>query len=142
MKFWDASALTPLVLADVFSAQARAFAGEDRSMAAWWGSRIECASAIARHEREQRLSAAEAMQARERLLRLAESWNEIAPSEWIRDGAERLLRRHPLRAADALQLAAALLAAQARPQALAFVTFDDRLAAAARSEGFQIQGIR
>ena len=45
---------------------------------------------------------------------------------------------HPLRAADALQLAAAFLAAERRPASLELVTLDDRVAAAARKEGFAV----
>ncbi len=48
----------------------------------------------------------------------------------------RFLRVHPLRAADALQLAAAFIAAERRPSSLELITLDDRLAAAARKEGF------
>jgi predicted nucleic acid-binding protein len=49
-----------------------------------------------------------------------------------------LLRVHPLRAADALQLAAAIIAADSEPRSLAFVTLDDRLARAAEREGFPV----
>ena len=44
----------------------------------------------------------------------------------------------PLRAADALQLAAAFAAAERRPASLEIVTLDDRLANAARKEGFAV----
>jgi predicted nucleic acid-binding protein len=50
--------------------------------------------------------------------------------------AIRFLRVHPLRAADALQLAAAFVAAERRPPSLEMVTLDDRLANAAK--GFAI----
>lgn len=43
-----------------------------------------------------------------------------------------------LRAADALQLAAALAAAENNPSALSIVTLDDRLAEAAEREGFPL----
>ncbi|MFY9343542.1 MAG: hypothetical protein WAT39_13685 [Planctomycetota bacterium] len=52
--------------------------------------------------------------------------------------ARRLLANHPLRAADACQLAAALIACRERPDALGFVTLDSRLAEAARREGFTV----
>jgi hypothetical protein len=52
--------------------------------------------------------------------------------------ARRLLAAHPLRAADALQLAAALVACDERSDMLAFVTLDDRLAKAARRGGFVV----
>jgi predicted nucleic acid-binding protein len=45
---------------------------------------------------------------------------------------------HPLRAADALQLAAAVVAAEGIPASLSIVTLDERLAAAARREGFVV----
>jgi hypothetical protein len=45
---------------------------------------------------------------------------------------------HPLRAADALQLAAAYAAAEQRPASLDMVTLDERLAIAARNEGFVV----
>ena len=43
---------------------------------------------------------------------------------------------HPLRAADALQLAAAFVAAERGPSSLQVVTLDERLADAMRKEGF------
>jgi uncharacterized protein len=52
--------------------------------------------------------------------------------------AVRFLRVHPVRAADALQLAAAFVAAERRPASLEVITFDDRLAVAARKEGFVV----
>ena len=69
--------------------------------------------------------------------RLRASWLEIEPSEALRHGAMRLLRVHPLRAGDALQLAAALVWA-GTGTGLGFVTLDPRLADAARAEGFDV----
>ena len=54
------------------------------------------------------------------------------------EAAIRFLRVHPLRAADALQLGAAFLAAERRPPSLEMVTLDDYLANAARREGFAV----
>ena len=68
--------------------------------------------------------------------RLGEGWHEIEPSDGVREAAVRFLRVHSLRAADALQLAAAFVAAEQRPSSLEIVTLDERLAAAARKEGF------
>jgi hypothetical protein len=73
---------------------------------------------------------------------LALNWHEVAPSESLRRSAERLLRVHSLRAADSLQLAAALVAANHDPQSIEFVCLDARLAAAAQREGFAVLGIR
>lgn len=142
MRFWDASALSPLIVTDAFSERAETLMHQDEDMMVWWGSRVECASSLARREREGRLAAAESEASWRRLERMVVTWNEIAPNDDLRAESVRLLRRHPLRAADAVQLAAALVAAKAHPQALDFVTFDERLAEAAREEGFRIQGIR
>jgi uncharacterized protein len=68
----------------------------------------------------------------------ADGWHEVEPSEIIRENALRFLRVHPLWAADALQLAAAFLAAERRPSSLEMVTLDERLAEAARKEGFEL----
>ena len=74
----------------------------------------------------------------ERLRAISEQWNEVAPGEAVRAIAQRLLRVHPLRAVDALQLAAAIVAAGRDPASLEFVCLDDRLADAATREGFRV----
>jgi predicted nucleic acid-binding protein len=107
-------------------------------MLVWWGSEVECVSALARLERGGLLTAPALTRALGRLRRLAASWHEIDPGDAVRETATRFLRVHPLRAADALQLAAAFLASERRPASLAVVTLDERLAAAARKEGFLV----
>ena len=102
------------------------------------GSQVECASAVARLERDAFLDRKGAALAFDRLSHLADGWHEIEPSEIIRENAVRFLRVHSLRAADALQLAAAFLAAERRPSSLEVVTLDERLADAARKEGFDV----
>lgn len=109
-------------------------------MLVWWGSEIECASAVARLERSRDLSAAHANGALERLDALARSWHEIEPLDAVRRTARRLLRVHPLRSGDAQQLAAAIVAAEGDPTTLEFVCLDDRLADAATREGFPVIG--
>jgi hypothetical protein len=69
---------------------------------------------------------------------LSAAWQEIVPADAIRTGAQRLLRVHPQRAADALQLAAAIAASEGDPETLAFVCLDDRLAETAAREGFSL----
>jgi predicted nucleic acid-binding protein len=110
---------------------------DDPELVVWWGSAIECASAIARLHREGHLSASEESEARALLSALRESWYEIQPGDAVREQALRVLRLHPLRAADALQLAAALEWAGSPPDG-AFVSFDERLQAAAHREGFNL----
>jgi len=138
MKFWDSSALIPLMLPEPETRALGTLLKADPVIAAWWGTRIECAAAIARLERERRVTGQHMAQARSRLDRLADQWIEIAPSTQVRDHAERLVRVHTLRSADAHQLAAALVASQHRPGSLEFVTIDQRLADAARREGFRL----
>jgi hypothetical protein len=101
----------------------------------WWGSTIECASAIARLHRENHLTDEEELTVRGLLSTLQSSWFEMQAGETLRDLALRLLRLHPLRAADALQLAAAIEWIGS-PAAGEFVTLDARLAHAAQREGF------
>ena len=136
MKFWDASAIVPLLVAEPTTATLQAIAAEDPVMLVWWATEVECASAIARLERDGALEASAATQAFNRLKHLARGWHEVDPSDPVREAAVRFLRVHPLRSADALQLAAAFVAAEQRPSSLEIVTLDDRLAAAARKEGF------
>ena len=138
MRFWDSSALVPLLVAEPSSAMVMAEYERDPEIIAWWASEVECVSALARLEREGSLSSASMSTALGRLAALAQSWRLIEPVARARQTAIRLLRVHPLRAADALQLAAALAAAEDQPQTLGFVTLDDRLAQAAEREGFPI----
>lgn len=138
MKFWDASAIVPLLIAEAATRRLQALAAEDPEMLVWWGSEIECVSALARLERDAALNAQAMTLSLQRLRQLAAAWHEIDPSDAIREAATRFLRVHPLRAADALQLAAAFLAAERRPASLTILTLDDRLGAAARKEGFTV----
>jgi len=110
-------------------------------MFVWWGSQVECVSALARLEREGVLDELTVSLALDRLRQLASTWQEIDASDALREAAVRFVRVHPLRAADALQLAAAYLASERRPSSLEFVTFDERLAIAARKEGFTVTGV-
>ena len=104
----------------------------------WWGSLIECTSALSRLHREGGLDAGNLSQSLEALQALGEAWLEVQPMERVRRRALRLLRVHALRGADALQLAAALTAAEEDPASLAFVSSDTRLSTAAEREGFQV----
>ena len=138
MKFWDSSALVPLLVTQSTSTAIRAIATSDPEMFVWWAAEVECSSALIRLRRELVLAADGAKSGFEKLKRLAERWDEIEPSETLRETAIRFLRVHPLRAADAMQLAAAFVAADGRPSSLEVVTLDDRLSEAARKEGFML----
>ena len=138
MKFWDTSALVPLVVNEPETRRLQGLAASDPSMLVWWGTAVESASAIARLDRDGALDERGVATAFRRLSQLAASWHEVDPSDTIREAAIRFLRVHPLRAADSLQLAAAFAAADRRPSTLDIVTLDDRLGAAARKEGFTV----
>ena len=136
MKFWDASAIVPLLMTEPTTSALQALAAKDPAMLVWWATEVECASAITRLERDGAIEDSAVTQAVDRLKQLAAGWHEIDPSDTIREAAVRFLRVHPLRAGDALQLAAAFIAAERRPSSLEVVTLDDRLAVAGRKEGF------
>jgi len=138
VRFWDASAIIPLLADEPTREQLLELLEADPEMLVWWGTPVEIASALARREREQLLTADEVEAALESARALAESWHEIVPSATVRRTAERLLRVHALRAADSLQLAAALIAANHDPATLEIVCLDARLATAARREGFSV----
>ena len=138
MKFWDSSAIVPLLLSEVATPTMQALAARDPGILVWWATEVECASALARLEREGGIDATSAAKAFERMAQLAGGWYEVEPSDGVREAAVRFLRVHQLRAADALQLAAAFIASERRPKTLELVTLDERLAAAARKEGFVV----
>jgi len=140
LRFWDSSAILPLIVAETSTDAVQAIAVDDPVMCVWWGTEIECVSALARLEREDALTEVATMSALQRLDSLAEAWHEVQPVAVVRGAARRLLRVHALRAADALQLAAAVIAAEGVPASLDVVTLDERLAAAARREGFSVHG--
>lgn len=137
MRFWDTSALVPLLLEQEATEEVSDLLLEDPEIAAWWGTSVECASAAARLRREEVLTVSEEDKVLELLATLQRSWLEVLPSEEVRDRAVRLLRVHGLKAADSLQLSAALLWAGSADRA-EFVTFDERLGLAARLEGFRV----
>lgn len=134
MRFWDASALVPLCVGQPESAVVKALVEDDPGMVVWWGSVIECWSAFARLRRDGVFEADDEDAAWTLLRTLQESWMEILPSEDVRTHAGRLVRLHPVRSADALQLAAALVWAGDPPSG-EIVVYDRRLREAARLEG-------
>ena len=137
MRFWDASAIVPLIL-DESAADHDVVVKDSPTMWVWWGTSVEAVSAIVRREREGVLPGAQATHCLSRLDELSATWMELAPSDALRDSARRLLRIHALRAGDSLQLAAALIAAEGHPESLEFVCRDSRLATAASREGLKV----
>jgi len=137
VRFWDSSALVPLLVLEATTAELTELYPV-AEVVAWWTTEIECASAVTRLERSGSLGPAETTEALGRLRDLAASWHQVEPTETVREIARRLLRVHDLRAADSLQLGAAIVASERRPASLEFVCRDRRLALAAEREGFPI----
>lgn len=137
MRFWETSAVVPLLVTEAGSMRARALFETDPEMVVWWSTPVECTSSVARRERDGLAADVVAAQVR-RLRALAARWVEVSPSAAVREDAMRLLRVHVLRAADALQLAAALAICDGRPAGFPFVCADSRLRAAASREGFDV----
>jgi predicted nucleic acid-binding protein len=138
MRFWDASAVVSLLVEEPTHPDTRPLLESDPAMAVWWGTPVECTSALARREREGSISRQDLRLADARLKALAAEWHEVTPTNAIRNLAYRALRVHALRAADSLQLAAALVVAEHDPATLEFVSLDSALTSAAAREGFII----
>jgi len=138
MRFWDTSAVVPLLDDEPSSEAAVREFERDPHLVVWWGTEVECVSAVTRRERDGALDGQSVVRALDRLDRMSLEWTQVEPAQRVRQVACRLLRVHPLRAADALQLAAAIAATEGQPASLPFVTLDDRLAKAAEREGFEV----
>lgn len=138
MIFWDSSAIVPLALVEERSEEVGAVLRQDPDMIVWWAAPVEVLSALARAERAHAIAPADVDLARRALEDLLDRWNELLPSDEVRDRAGAAVLRHPLRVADALQLGAALTWARGRPRAHRLLSLDGRLASAARQEGFDV----
>jgi uncharacterized protein len=139
MRFWDSSAITPLLVVEADSAQRERQLADDADMLVWFGTLTEVESSLARRKRAGELPAESELRARRHLDQLSAHWTEVTPTTEVRARAIRLLRVHPLRAADAFQLAAALIFCREQPQHLPFLTADQRLRTAADLEGFPMK---
>jgi len=138
MRFWDTSALVPLVLKQRESERVVALAASDDAIAVWWGTTVEVHSAVSRLGRIGELDEAKADEALRELSGLLGLASEIDPSAAMRSVACRIALVHALSAADALQLAAALVWTDRNPSGVGFVCLDRRLCEAARREGFEV----
>jgi hypothetical protein len=136
--FWDASAIVPLCCLQPQTKVARQARRLYSQVVVWWATRVECNSALRRLERFQELTAKEAQAGILELDRLRLRWTEVAPLEEVRILAEKLLGVHPLRAADALQLAAALIWCNRHPRGRVFISGDEKLLEAAERESFNV----
>ena len=135
MRYWDTSALVPVLVAEDDTPLVRGWLEEDSSVITWAWTRVEIASAVERRFRESKLTRAERQSLVKRFEAMAEAWDEVTDLLAVRKQAIRMLSRHRLRAADAAQLAAAVVVAEARGHAdLGFAC----LAVAAEIEGFDV----
>ena len=139
MNFWDSSALVPLLVAEVSSDLRRKQYDADPWAVVWFGTLAEIESSLVRRPRDGQLPTDVERAARKRLHEMTKQWTEVTPTTEVRARAIRLLRVHPLRAADAFQLAAALIFCREQPQHLPFLTADQRLRTAADLEGFPME---
>jgi len=134
--FWDSSSLVLLCVQQQASAMVRRLARQ-YEIVGWWSTPVEVKSAFARLVRSGDLSPAGLAQAEASLSRLLAGWQEVRPDDGVRSEAESLIRRFPLSAADALQLAAAITWAGGSPRGRAFIGGDPRLLDTAQQLGFQ-----
>src|SRR5262249_3418110 len=134
--FWDSSAIVPLCCMQPQTKAARQAFRLFPRMVVWWATSVECKSALHRLERDRELTLQEEQRSLQVLERYRQYWLEVAPLEELKKLAEHLLGLHSLRAADSLQLAAALTWCNRHPRGRSFVSGDERLMQAAEREGF------
>ena len=136
MGLRDTSATVPLIVAQPASEAVGRLLNEDGTLAVWWGTWVEGAVTIGRLGREGELDVEGGEETRDGLDLLVEDWREVEPTDEVRLLAALLSRRHPLKAADALRLAAAFVWRQTDTSGDDFVCLDDQLRRAAADEGF------
>lgn len=141
MRFWDASAVVPLLVQQEATRKMEREYASDPALNVWCLTTVEAWSALSRLRRQGQLDSPGMRVARRRLQSLLDHWGEIDDFRAVRSRAQRLLETHPLRAADALQLAAALVLVSDRPERTPFVTLDERLGEVASQEGFEVVGV-
>lgn len=136
--FWDASAILPLLVREPGSELSQGWLQADPEVVLWTLTRVELASSIERLARERSLNRTDRLNILRRAERIASDAHEVIDVAAVRVRAVTLLARHALRAADAAQLAAALLVADPDPSSLTMVVLDRRLADAAAREGLSV----
>lgn len=135
--FWDSSALVPLCVRQGSTTLLERLS-KRFSMVVWWASSVEARSAFARELRAGVIDQSDHRTAVMRLEDLQGSWREIQPTEDLRALAESMLDRYDIRAADALQLAAAYTWSVSRPFNRPFISGDKKLLHAAQQAGFHV----
>ena len=138
MRYWDASALLPLIVTEADSDLVRGWLSDDDHIVTWVWTRTEITGAIERRTREGSISRPQRRAVLDRLSALAGGWDEVTEVLAVRTRANALLARHALRAADAGQLGAALLVQEQLAGPLTFACRDQRLVSAADLEGLRV----
>jgi hypothetical protein len=138
VRFWDSSAVVPLLVEQKPSSRVAAWVAGDDAMVLWTLTPVEVVSALRRLVRDKALAEEIARLAEVRLAEIVRACHVIIDVDPVKSLATRLLRLHPLRAFDALQLGAALHWAEGHPQGRTLHTLDSRLALAAQREGFNV----
>lgn len=138
MRFWDSSAVVPLIVAQAASSLADSWLSDDPELALWTLTAVELTSALRRLVREGLLAERDANAGEARVDELVQASHLVVNVDVVKSQARRLLRLHSLRAADAMQLGAALEWAAGRPTGRLFVTLDAQLGRAAAREGFRV----
>lgn len=138
MRFWDSSALVPLCLNSTQTKYCLDLFKKDPHIIVWCLTLNEIWSALCRQAKEQIISDDHLQTAKKRARQLSDSWSEVVIIEKARERSLRLMEVHGLKAADSLQLAAALIAADEQTRQFEFVSLDKRLILAAQKEGFVV----
>jgi len=133
--FWDASALVPLYVTQQSTREVSALY-QAYDVVVWWTTPVEIASAFARLLRMNYLDVSTWRQSLDEVLDEAQEWSVLPPTAAIRGKAIEVVGRYDLRAADALQLAAALEWCNEQPPGHKFITTDKKLRDAAMLCGF------
>jgi len=138
LPFWDSAAVVPLIFREQTSESLNDLLTGDLEVAVWWGTWTACAVMIRRLRRTSILGKESEQEARAALDGPAADWTEIEPADDLRLLASLLSNEYPLRAADALRLAAALRWCEGDTTNARFVCLDNRLRQAAQGESFQV----
>jgi uncharacterized protein len=138
MRFWDSSALVPLVVQQPLSPEVERWIAKDAAVVAWTLTPVELVSALRRLVRDGALAEQGAREAEGLARELIARAHIVSDVERVKTTTIRVLRVHALRAADALQLGAALAWSDGHAEGAILHTFDKRLAEAASREGFHV----
>jgi predicted nucleic acid-binding protein len=136
--YWDSSALVPLCVFQPQTVAAQVLYAKYK-IVTWWATQVEIVSGLARLTRTGAMTQQQFLLSKPFVQNLASGWLAVHESASIAPNACRLLELHPLRAADALQLSAALETCEHNPLGFALITADQRLADAARQMGFSVE---